>query len=55
MILTPAQAAGNGVLVHLQLDELEPFIAEVELDGLFICVPAEEKDQAEIIKRLERW
>jgi hypothetical protein len=24
-------------------------------DGLFLCIPAEEKDQPDIIKRLERW
>jgi hypothetical protein len=54
-VIKKIQAAGKGVLVDLQLDELEPFIAEIEPDGLFICVPADEKDQPEIIKRLERW
>ena len=54
-VIRKIQAAGKGVLVDLQLDELEPFIAAMEPDGLFICVPAEEKDQPDIIKRLERW
>jgi hypothetical protein len=46
---------GNGVLVHLKLDELEPLIANTEMAGLFVCVPAMEKDQPDIIKRLKRW
>jgi hypothetical protein len=54
-VIKKIQAAGKGVLVDLQLDELEPLIAQTEPDGLFICVPAEEKDQPDIIKRLERW
>jgi hypothetical protein len=54
-VIKKIQAAGKGVLVDLQLDELEPFIAETKPDGLFICVPAEERDQPDIIKRLERW
>jgi hypothetical protein len=43
------------VLVDLQMDELEPHIANLEPDGLFICVPAEGKDQRDIVKRVERW
>ncbi len=54
-VIRKIQAAGKGVLVDLQLDELEPFIAAMKPDGIFICVPAEEKDQPDIIKRLERW
>jgi hypothetical protein len=46
---------GKGVLVDLQMDELEPHIANTEPDGLFIRVPAEEKDQPDFIKRLKRW
>jgi hypothetical protein len=54
-VIKKIQAAGKGVLVDLQLDELEPLIAQTEPDGLFLCLPAEEKDQPDIIKRLERW
>ncbi len=49
------QAAGKGVVVDLQLSELEPFIAAMEPEGLYICMAAEEKDQPDIIKRLEKW
>ena len=54
-VIEKIQAAGKGVLVDLQLDELEPLIANTKPDGLFLCVPAEEEDQPDIIKRLERW
>ena len=54
-VIKKIQAAGKGVLVDLQLDELEPLIAETEPDGLFLCIPAEEKDQPDILKRLQRW
>ena len=54
-VIRKIQDAGKGVLVDLQLDELEPFIDAMEPDGIFICVPAEEKDQPDIIKRLEQW
>jgi hypothetical protein len=54
-VIKKIQAAGKGVLVDLQLEELEPLIAGLRPDGLFLCIPAEEKDQPDIIKRLERW
>jgi len=54
-VIKKIQAAGKGVLVDIQLDELEPLIAQTEPDGLFLCIPAEEKDQPGILKRLERW
>ena len=49
------QAAGKGVIVDLQLDELEPFMAAMDPQGLYLCVPADESIQPEILKRLEKW
>jgi len=43
------------VVVDLQLSELEQFIAAMKPDGLYLCIPAEENIQPEILKRLERW
>lgn len=54
-VIKKIQAAGKGVIVDLQLDELEPLIAQTSPHGLFLCIPAEEKDQPDILKRLERW
>jgi len=49
------QAAGRGVLVDLQLDELEPFISAMKPDGLYLCIAADEGIQPDILKRLEKW
>jgi hypothetical protein len=49
------QEAGKGVLVDIQLSELEPFIAAMKPDGLYLCIPAEESIQPDILKRLEKW
>jgi len=49
------QAGGKGVIVDLQLDELEPFITAMKPDGLYLCIAAEEKLQPDILKRLEKW
>ena len=54
-VIKKIQAAGKGVVVDLQLNELEPFIAAMKPDGLYLCIPAEGRDQPDIIKRLERW
>ena len=39
-VIKKIQAAGKGVVVDLQLDELEPFIAAMKPDGLFLCLAA---------------
>jgi hypothetical protein len=54
-VIKRIQAAGKGVVVDLQLSELEPFIAAMSPDGLYLCIAAEEKIQTDILKRLEKW
>jgi hypothetical protein len=54
-VIKRIQAAGKGVVVDLRLDELEPFIAAMEPDGLYLCIPAEEDIQPDILKRVEKW
>ncbi len=54
-VIRNIQASGKGVVVDIQLSELESFIAALKPDGLYLCIAAEERDQPEIIKRLERW
>jgi hypothetical protein len=41
--------------VDLQVCELESFISAMKPEGLYLCIAAEEKDQEDIIKRVERW
>lgn len=54
-VIKKIQAAGKGVVVDLQLDELEPFIAAMQPEGLYLCLAAPEQAQPEILKRLEKW
>lgn len=54
-IIRKIQAAGKGVLVDLQLDELEPLIAVTRPEGLYLCIAAEERLQPDILKRLQKW
>jgi len=54
-VIRRVQAAGKGVVVDLQVSELEPFIAAMKPDGLYLCIAAEEKIQPDILKRLEKW
>lgn len=54
-VIKKIQAAGKGVVVDLQLDELEPFMAAMKPQGLFLCLAAEESSQPDILKRLMKW
>jgi hypothetical protein len=54
-VIQKIQAAGKGVLVDLQLHELEPFIAATDPKGLYLCIAAPESLQPDILKRLEKW
>ena len=54
-VIEKIQASGKGVIVDLQLHELEPFIAATKPKGLYLCIAAEEKLQPEILNRLEQW
>jgi hypothetical protein len=54
-VIKRIQAAGKGVVVDLQLSELEPFIAAMEPRGLYLCIAAEESLQPDILKRVAKW
>ncbi len=54
-VIKKIQTAGKGVVVDLQLNELEPFIASMKPDGLYLCITADEKIQPDILRRLEKW
>lgn len=54
-VIRKIQAAGKGVIVDLQLAELEPLIAATRPEGLYLCIPASESEQPDILKRLLRW
>jgi hypothetical protein len=54
-VIKRVQAAGKGIVVDLQLSELEPFISAMQPDGLYLCIAADEQIQPDILKRLEKW
>jgi len=49
------QAAGKSVVVDLKTQELEPFMSQVEPEGLFLCISAEEHEQDALLRRLMKW
>lgn len=54
-VIKRIQAAGKGVVVDLQLAELEPFMAQVAPEGIFLCISAEEDMQDALLQRLTKW
>jgi hypothetical protein len=49
------QSAGKSLVLDIQLNELEDFIAAIEPEGIMLCIAADERDQPDIIKRVEKW
>lgn len=49
------QAAGKSLVIDIQVSELEQFIGAMDRKGLLLCIAADEKIQADIIKRIEKW
>jgi hypothetical protein len=54
-VIKKIQAAGKGVVVDLRLNELEPFIAAMQPDGLFLCLAAGQEIQPDVLQRLTKW
>jgi hypothetical protein len=54
-LLKEFRAAGKSLVIDLQLDELEDFIAAMEPEGLLLCLAADEDIQPDIIKRVAKW
>lgn len=54
-VIRKIQAAGRGVVVDLQVSELEPFITAMKPDGLYLCIAADETIQPDILRRIEKW
>jgi len=49
-------AAGKSVVIDLELKELEDFISAFpNPEGLLLCIPADQKIQPDIVKRVAKW
>lgn len=54
-LIEKIQRAGKSVIVDLKLDELDDFIKTVDPTGIMLWVPAEPKDQREVLDRVKKW
>lgn len=50
------QAAGKSLVVDLQVNELDDFMAQVSPEGILLCLATESEEQERaLLKRIERW
>lgn len=49
------RAAGKSIMIDLQPEELEAFIAEFRPEGLFLCIDAPADLQPALLRRIEQW
>jgi len=54
-LIEKTQRAGKSVIVDLQLDELDAFMSRVDPTGIMLWLPAEPRDQRDVLKRVEKW
>jgi hypothetical protein len=55
-LIKEVQNRGKGIIIDITLDELEPFIAEVSPQGLYLCIATNDTEEEKaVIKRLEKW
>ena len=48
-------AAGKSVLVDVPMEELDEFMKEMPREGVFLCLGVREGEEAETLRRVERW
>jgi len=54
-LIRKIQQAGKSVIVDLEPDEIEPFMATVDPVGIMLWVPAEPKDQLDVLEMVKKW
>lgn len=54
-LIRKIQEAGKSVIVDLQLDELDEFMSKVDPMGIMFWIPAEPKDQKDVLKKVKQW
>ena len=54
-LIQKIQQAGKSVIVDLELDEIEQFMATVDPTGIMLWVPAEPKHQPEVLEMVKKW
>jgi len=54
-LIRKIQQAGKSVIVDLDLDELEQFTTAADPAGIMLWVPADPKDQGEVLEMAKKW
>ena len=54
-LIQKIQQAGKSVVVDLELEEIDEFMAAVDPTAIMLWVPAEPKDQPDVLERVKRW
>ena len=54
-LIEKIRQAGKSVIVDLEPDEIEKFMAKVDPAGIMLWVPAEPKDQQEVLEKVRTW
>jgi len=54
-LIKKIQEAGKSVIVDLQTGELDEFMKKVDPTGIMLWIPAEPKDQREVLERVKGW
>jgi len=54
-LIRKIQRAGKSLVIDLQVNELEPFMAEMDPKGIFLFIEAQPEMQQDIINKVKRW
>lgn len=54
-LIQKIQEAGKSVIVDLELHELDDFMSKVDPTGIMLWIPAEPKDQRDVLDRVSKW
>lgn len=55
LLVEKIQEAGKSVIVDLELDELDEFMSNVDPAGIMLWIPAQPKDQQDVLERVKGW
>ena len=55
LLLRRILAAGKSVLVDVPMEELDEFMNRMPREGVFLCLGVKEGEEADTLKRVQRW
>ena len=54
-LLKRVLAAGKSILVDVPMEEIDAFMSQMPREGTFLCLGVKDGEEAETLKRVERW